>query len=149
MVVANMEQHLNGNMRVEIEELEFLFGPENSEVELRQILRYARRKQGGRIFEHFSSKGQSERLAASRVRWDERQRLMVTQEEESRREAQDVDHDVEEWCSEKLPSCRSSLQWMNGVGDNRSGLVVEEDKNTGEVGERDFVLVFRVRCGAK
>ena len=45
-------------------ELESLLGPEDSEVDLRQILRYARRKKGGRIFEIFSPKGQSERLSA-------------------------------------------------------------------------------------
>ena len=55
-VIARMEQYLNenDNMRVEIEELEFLLGPEDSEVDLRQILRYARRKKGGQIFEIFS-----------------------------------------------------------------------------------------------
>ena len=55
-VIARMEQYLNenDNMRVEIEELEFLLGPEDSEVDLRQILRNARRKKGGRIFEIFS-----------------------------------------------------------------------------------------------
>ena len=47
-----MEQYLNqsDSMRVEIEELESLLGPEDSEVDLRQILRYARRNKGGRIF---------------------------------------------------------------------------------------------------
>ena len=54
--------------------------------------RYASRKKGGRTFEIFSSKGQSEQLAASRVRWDERQRLMATQEEEARRNVQEVDN---------------------------------------------------------
>ena len=41
MVIARMEQYLNenDNMRVEIEELEFLLGPEDSEVDLRHILR--------------------------------------------------------------------------------------------------------------
>ena len=54
-----MEQHLNesDSMRVGNEELEFLLGPEDSEVQFRQILRYARRKKGGRIFEMFNSKG--------------------------------------------------------------------------------------------
>ena len=40
------------------------------------------------------SLGQSEHWAASRVRWDERQRLMATQEEEARRNVQEVDNDV-------------------------------------------------------
>ena len=57
-VIMKMEQYLNDNMRVEIEELEFLLGPEDSGVDLRQILRYVRRKKDGRVFEIFSSKGQ-------------------------------------------------------------------------------------------
>ena len=78
-VIARMEQHPNksDSIKVEIEELESLLGPEDLEVDLRQILMYARRKKGGRTFEIFSSKCQSEHLAASRVRWDERQRLMA------------------------------------------------------------------------
>ena len=86
LLVMDCEQYLNesDSIRVEIEELESL---------LRQNLRYASRK-GGRIFEMFSSKGQSEHLAASRVRWDERQRLMATQEEEARRNVQEVDNEI-------------------------------------------------------
>ena len=70
-VIAKMEQYMNksDSIKVEIEELESLLGPEDLEVNLRQILRYASRK-GGRIFEIFSSKEQSEHLAATRVRWD-------------------------------------------------------------------------------
>ena len=68
-VIARVEQHEN----------------DNSEVDLRFFLRFARRKMGGRIFEIFSSKGQSELLVASRMRRDERQRVLVTQEEDSRR----------------------------------------------------------------
>ena len=70
-----------------------MHGPEDVEVNPRQILRYASRK-GGRISEIFSSKGQSEHVAASRVRWDERQRLMATQEEKARRNMQEVDNEI-------------------------------------------------------
>ena len=44
-VIARMKQYLNENdsMKVEVAELELLLGPENSEVDLRHILRYARR----------------------------------------------------------------------------------------------------------
>ena len=72
VVFVRMEQHLNENdsMKVEIEELELLCGPEESEVDLRYILRYARKK-GRKLFEIFSLKGQSNFLVASRVRWDE------------------------------------------------------------------------------
>ena len=57
-LVIERLQYLNDNdsMRVEIEELDSLLGPEDSEVDLRQLLRYARRKKGGRIFESFSTK---------------------------------------------------------------------------------------------
>ena len=91
-VIARMEQYLNENdsMQVEVEELQLLFGPEDSEVDLRQIFTYPRRNKGRRIFELFSSKGRSEFLIASRARWDERQRVLVTQEEESKRKAQVV-----------------------------------------------------------
>ena len=47
---------------------------------------------GGRIFDIFSSKEQSE--LASRTRRDERQRVLVTQEKESRRKAREVDYEA-------------------------------------------------------
>ena len=92
-VIARTEQYLSksDSMRVEIEELESLLGPEDSEEDLSQILRYASFLKRGRIFDIFRSQG---RLAASRVRRDERQRLMGTQEEEARRRAQEVDRGV-------------------------------------------------------
>ena len=62
-------------------------------MDLRRILRYASGK-GGSIFDIFSSKGQSEHLAARRVRWDERRRLMETQVEEARRTVQEVGNEV-------------------------------------------------------
>ena len=43
-------------MKVEVEEVELLLGPEDSEVDLRHILMYARKKKGRKIFEIFSSK---------------------------------------------------------------------------------------------
>ena len=72
-VIARTEQYPNenDNMVVEVEELEVLLGPKDSEVDLRQTLRYARKKKGGRIFEIFSSQGPSELLVASRARWEE------------------------------------------------------------------------------
>ena len=56
------EQYLDRSesLKVEVEELESLLGQEDLEVDVGQILRYAMRKKGGRIFEIFSSKGQSE-----------------------------------------------------------------------------------------
>ena len=70
-----------------------MLGPEDLDVNLRQILRYASRK-GCRIFEIFSSEEHGEHLAATRGRWDERQWLMVTQEEKARRNVQEVDDEM-------------------------------------------------------
>ena len=60
-VFARMEQYLNASecMKLEIEVLELPLGPEDSEVNLRKILRNASRR-SGRIFEIFSSKGKKE-----------------------------------------------------------------------------------------
>ena len=52
---------------------------------------FARKKKGRKIFEIFSSKGPSDFLVVSRARWGEYQRMLVTQEEESTRRAQEVD----------------------------------------------------------
>ena len=58
---AKMEKYLNESdcMKLENEELELLLGPEDSEVNLRHILRNASRS-GGRIFEILNSKEKSE-----------------------------------------------------------------------------------------
>ena len=58
-----MEQYLNksNSIKVEIGELESWLGPEDLEVNLRQILWCASRK-SGRVFDIFSSKAQSEHL---------------------------------------------------------------------------------------
>ena len=81
MVTARMEEYLNenDNMRVDIEELEFLLDPEDSEVDLRQILGFAWWSGGGRIFEIFSSKGQS---VPAECDGTSVKGLLVTQEEE-------------------------------------------------------------------
>ena len=48
---------------------------------------------------------------------------------------------VEEWNSVEVTSCRGS---SHGCVGNRSGFGEEDDSNTGEVGERELVLVFVV-----
>ena len=48
---------------------------------------------------------------------------------------------MEEWNSAEVPSCRGSSQWINEYVDNRSGFGEENDGNTGDVGERELVLV--------
>ena len=62
-VIAKMEQYLNDSdcMKLEIEELELLLGPEDSEVNLRHTLRNASRRDG-RMLDIFSSKEKSEQL---------------------------------------------------------------------------------------
>ena len=47
------------SMKVEVEELESLLGPEDSEVDFRRILEEARNKRSRAIFETFSSEGPS------------------------------------------------------------------------------------------
>ena len=54
------------SMKVEVEELKSLLGPEDSEVDFRRILEEARNKKGRAIFETFYSEGQSEFLVVSR-----------------------------------------------------------------------------------
>ena len=73
-VIAKMEKYLNESdcIKLAIEKLELLLGSEDSEVNLRLILRTASRR-GSRTFEIFSSKEKSQHSVASKVRWDERQ----------------------------------------------------------------------------
>ena len=75
-----------------MEELESLLGPEDSEVDFTRILEETRNKQG--------------RAIVSRARWDEHQRKLGTQKEESKRRAQEVEELVEnegEMCYESSP----------------------------------------------
>ena len=51
---------------------------------------------------------------------------------------------VEECNSVEVPSCHRSPQWINGCVDNRSGFGEEDDSNTGELVEKELVLVFSV-----
>ena len=55
-----------------------------------------------------------------------------------------VQLDVEDSNSVEVPSRRGSSEWINGCVENRSGFGEEDDSNTGEVGERELVLVFSV-----
>ena len=76
-------------MKVEVEES--LLGPEDSEADFRRILEEARNKKGRAIFETFSSEGPTEFLVVSRARWDEHQRKLGTQKEESRIMTEEVE----------------------------------------------------------
>ena len=99
-VTARLENYLNKEdcLKFDIEELELLTGPEDSEVNLRYLLMKASRR-SGRIFEIFSTKEKSEHSVANKVRWDERQRERgaQTQEERSQRSVQD-DNDRGDVC---------------------------------------------------
>ena len=79
-------------LKLDVEELELLMGPEDSEVNPRYLLMNASRR-GSRIFEIFSTKEKNEHLVARKVRWDEPERERVAQaqaqEERSQRSVQD------------------------------------------------------------
>ena len=68
-VIARTKQYLeeSDSVKVEVEELESLRGPEDSDVDFRRILKEARNKQGRAIFETFSSEVPSEFLIVSRA----------------------------------------------------------------------------------
>ena len=51
---------------------------------------------------------------------------------------------VRGWYSVEVPSCRGSLQWVNGCVDNRPGVGEVDECNTRDVGESELVLVFSV-----
>ena len=65
-------------------------GLDDRDVDVKHILRSATR--GGRkIFEVSNVKGRGEHLVASKVRWDEGQRLKMPQDERVRRECQEFE----------------------------------------------------------
>ena len=77
-VIARTTQYLEESkkMKVEIEELESLLGPEDLDVDFRRIIEEARDKKDCAIFETFSSEGQSEFLVVSVTRWDKHQKRL-------------------------------------------------------------------------
>ena len=87
-VIAKVVQFLteSDKMKVELEELELLLGPEDSEVDLKFTVMNAKWKKGRRIFQIFSTQGQCESLVVSAARWDEYPRIRARQEEEYQEE---------------------------------------------------------------
>ena len=81
-----MEDYLDksDDMKVEIEALELLMDPEDSELCLRYILTHARRR-GSRIFEIFSTKEELDHIVASRNRSMEYQGKSVAAREVAKR----------------------------------------------------------------
>ena len=77
-VIAGTKQYLeeSKSLKIEVEELESLLGPDDSDVDFRRILEEARGERGCAIFETFSSEGPSEFLVIIRMRWDEHQRRL-------------------------------------------------------------------------
>ena len=68
-VIVRMEKYLKESdcLKLEIEELELLLGPEDTEVNLRFFQTHARSR-GSRIFEILSTKRKIDHLVASKVR---------------------------------------------------------------------------------
>ena len=89
-----MQNYLDksADMKVEIEKLELLMDPEESEVCLTNILTHARRR-GCRISEIFGTKEKCDLSVASKNRWLELQEKRVAQQERSQSEWQDVNYE--------------------------------------------------------
>ena len=70
-IIARTKQYLERSfsVKVQVEALETLLGPEDVDVDLRRILKEARDEQGCRIFETFGSNDMSF-LVAEWSRWD-------------------------------------------------------------------------------
>ena len=62
------------SVKVAVEELEDLLGPDDADVDFRRVLEEARDEKGCATFETFSTDGQSQFLVASRSRWDKYKR---------------------------------------------------------------------------
>ena len=75
-IIARKKQILERgySVKVEVEELEALLGPDDVDVDFRRILEEARDERGCDFFETFSTDGLSELLVANRSRWDKYKR---------------------------------------------------------------------------
>ena len=102
-MIAGMENYLDqsDDVKVEIEALELLMDPEDSQVCLRFFVTHARRR-GSRIFEIFSTKEKIDHSVASRNRWLEFQGKRVAQHERWLSNVQDV-------------NCERTLEWSSSV----------------------------------
>ena len=84
------------------------------------------RKKGSRVFEIFSSQGHSEFvLGVSRARWDVYQRMLVKQDEESRKRVQVMDWGGNQsWAA----ICQSIARRMLSCLDNSEALKVSTEE---------------------
>ena len=75
-IIVRTKQYLEGrkSMKVEVEELEDLLGPDDIDVDSRRILDEARDEKGCAMFETFSTDGPSTFVMVSRSRRDKHQR---------------------------------------------------------------------------
>ena len=102
-VTTGMEGYLDKSdgIKVEIEVLELLMDPEDSEACLRYILTHARRR-GSRIFDIFSTEETIDHLVASRDRWLEYQGKKIDKQERWLSDLQNVNY---ERTMAKAPPC--------------------------------------------
>ena len=103
--------------KMEIEELESLLGPDDTDVDFRRILEEARDENCCAIFETFGTVGPSEFLVVSHLRWDKHQR---------RRNAP--------WRQNSSASS-SERQWQEGLEEQRVGWSSLGRKVKGSSGE--------------
>ena len=75
-IIARTKQYLEESysVKVEVEELEDLLGPDHVDVDFMRILEEARDEKGCAIFEALSTDGPSKFVMVSRSRWDKHQR---------------------------------------------------------------------------
>ena len=102
-VIARTKQYWEErkSVKVEVEELESLLGPDDSDVDFRRILEEARDEKGCAIFETFSSDGPSEFLVVSSTRWDKHQRRLNAP------------------CRQNSSTSSSGRQWQAGLEEQR------------------------------
>ena len=116
-IIAKTKQYLeeSKNLKVEIEELESLLGPDDTDVSFRRILEKQGTKKGCAIFETCSTDGPSEFLVVSRSRWNQCQRVWNAP-----------------WRQNSSASS-SEGQWQEGLEEQRVGWSSLDRKVTGAV----------------
>ena len=120
--IARTKQYLEESKRlnVEVEELESLLGPDDSDVDFRRILEEAREEKGCAIFETFSSDGPSEFLVVSSTRWDKHQRRLNAPRRQN------------------SSTSSSGRQWQEGLEEQRVAWSSSERKVMGAV--QDYLV---------
>ena len=75
-IIARTKQYLEGSYRVkvDVEELEDLLGPDDVDVDFRRILQKGRDEKGCAIFKTLGADGPSKFVVVSLSRWDKLQR---------------------------------------------------------------------------